>query len=165
MDEFQNTISDLGLQDLGFKGQKFMWSNGRVGEANIQICLDKALANTQWQVWYPSISVLHLPRLCSDQSALFVECTEEKQHKDGQRRRRKLLGSRKCGLKIRVSQRWWNLWDRDNPSLSFPERVKQREILLGRWDRDNFGGVAKKNQISKGTNQLSPETKSKGGSG
>ncbi|KAL8464990.1 hypothetical protein ACS0TY_034463 [Phlomoides rotata] len=36
MEDFHTTISDLGLQDLGFIGYKFTWTNGRAGDDNIQ---------------------------------------------------------------------------------------------------------------------------------
>ena len=31
MENFQNTLEACGLSDLGYKGPKYTWNNGRVG--------------------------------------------------------------------------------------------------------------------------------------
>ncbi|KAL8473667.1 hypothetical protein ACS0TY_030494 [Phlomoides rotata] len=72
MEEFWDTISQMGLQDLGFSGNKFTWSNGRAGEANIMVRHDRALANPSWRVLCENSRVLHLPRTNSDHSPILI---------------------------------------------------------------------------------------------
>lgn len=42
---FQQVMDSCGLIDLGFKGQRFTWSNNREGQANICKRLYRAIAN------------------------------------------------------------------------------------------------------------------------
>lgn len=42
---FHNLMDACGLIDLGFKGQKFTWSNNRDGNVKIYERLDRAIAN------------------------------------------------------------------------------------------------------------------------
>ncbi|KAL8554157.1 hypothetical protein ACS0TY_002394 [Phlomoides rotata] len=47
MGEFRGVITILKLQDIGFQGNKYTWSNGRASPKNIQSRLDRALATSQ----------------------------------------------------------------------------------------------------------------------
>jgi hypothetical protein len=48
MRAFQCALNDSGLADLGFKGPKFTWCNGRGGRENNKERLDRAVANAEW---------------------------------------------------------------------------------------------------------------------
>ena len=48
MEAFQNTLVDCGLADMGFKGPKFTWCNGREGDDFTKEHLDKVVANKSW---------------------------------------------------------------------------------------------------------------------
>ncbi|KAL8556026.1 hypothetical protein ACS0TY_003725 [Phlomoides rotata] len=52
MEDFRNTVSDLELQDLGFSGNSFTWTNGRTGINNIQERIDRAFANPRWRLLF-----------------------------------------------------------------------------------------------------------------
>ncbi|KAH6783287.1 hypothetical protein C2S52_008246 [Perilla frutescens var. hirtella] len=45
---FHNAISACNLEDLGFNGYRFTWTNGQSGTDNIQERLDRCLANQKW---------------------------------------------------------------------------------------------------------------------
>jgi hypothetical protein len=45
MDLFQSTLRECNLWDLGYKGQKYTWTNGREGRALTLERLDRAVAN------------------------------------------------------------------------------------------------------------------------
>ncbi|KAL8463077.1 hypothetical protein ACS0TY_033917 [Phlomoides rotata] len=72
MELFREMITDLGLQDLGFTGHTFTWTNDRAGEANIQVRLDRALATAEWRILFPLHTVSHLSRTCSDHAPLLI---------------------------------------------------------------------------------------------
>ncbi|KAL8487063.1 hypothetical protein ACS0TY_023661 [Phlomoides rotata] len=74
MEDFWETASTLGLQDMGFYGNKFTWSNGRAGAENIMVRLDRALANPHWRSLFSGARVIHLPRLNSDHSPILICC-------------------------------------------------------------------------------------------
>lgn len=48
MQLFRTTLDDCQHQDLGFKGNRFMWCNGRWEDHNICECLDLFIANKEW---------------------------------------------------------------------------------------------------------------------
>ena len=48
MEAFIETLDYCGMHDLGFIGYRFTWSNGRIGDQNVQECLDRFVGNSQW---------------------------------------------------------------------------------------------------------------------
>lgn len=40
---FREAVDFCKFQDMGFEGYPFTWSNGREGDANIQLLLDRLL--------------------------------------------------------------------------------------------------------------------------
>jgi len=69
---FQNTLRDCYLWDLGYKGQKFTWSNGRDGRDLTLERLDRAVANLEWSRVFNVVDVEVMPRYCSDHSPLVI---------------------------------------------------------------------------------------------
>lgn len=59
MEEFKKTVVACGLDDLGFTGQKYMWSNNREGEACIWERIYRFLANSLWHQHFPKTHVSH----------------------------------------------------------------------------------------------------------
>ncbi|KAL8550706.1 hypothetical protein ACS0TY_009201 [Phlomoides rotata] len=124
MDKFRHTISDLGLQDLGFQGNNYTWSNRRE--------LDRALANLMWWLWFPEAGVLHLLRFKSDHAPILLDC--EALSKDGGRK------PRNREKVFRFEKMWMDheacgeivvkAWDRGNTALKFSDRTLRCETQL-----------------------------------
>jgi hypothetical protein len=52
MELFQCALEDTQLHDLGYKGPKFTWNNGRSGGEYTLERLDRAMANSEWcDIW------------------------------------------------------------------------------------------------------------------
>lgn len=64
---FQTFLFDNNLKDLGFKGPKFTWCQGRVHEL-----LDGVLYNASWERRYQFSSVYHLQRIKFDHWPLLL---------------------------------------------------------------------------------------------
>ena len=71
--EFKKAIDEVGLMDLGFKGNKFTWCNRREADATVYLRLDSALANLGWQNLCPGMEVKHLAASHSDHVPIKVE--------------------------------------------------------------------------------------------
>jgi len=69
---FHSTLIDCDLCDLGFKGQKFTWSNCREGRDLTLERLDRVVANREWCRKFNVVEVEALPRFCSDHSPLII---------------------------------------------------------------------------------------------
>ncbi|KAH6820758.1 hypothetical protein C2S53_017511 [Perilla frutescens var. hirtella] len=54
IEDFRKAVHECRLEDLGFKGFKFTWSNCREGEKNMQECLDRFLTSELWIEQFPN---------------------------------------------------------------------------------------------------------------
>jgi hypothetical protein len=72
MEDFQRTLEDCGLSDLGFRGPKFTWHNGREGRAYTQERLERATANSKWCGKFGMIDVEVLASRSSDHNPLLI---------------------------------------------------------------------------------------------
>lgn len=53
MRDFYHCLEDCGLEDLGFVGNPFTWTNKQAGANNIQERLDRGVANSLWWSKFP----------------------------------------------------------------------------------------------------------------
>ncbi|KAL8511535.1 hypothetical protein ACS0TY_018078 [Phlomoides rotata] len=162
MEEFWETTTNLNLQDLGFSGNKFTWSNGRAGEDNILVRLDRAFANPHWRVLFSGSRVLHLPRINSDHSPILVICdhigslNDQKIHKKRLFRFEKMwLENEQCTSIVELG------WNQNNPLLSLAERTKKCGERLRKWDKETFGNLGQTIKATRDridTQQRQPQT-------
>ncbi|KAL5710709.1 hypothetical protein ACHQM5_021240 [Ranunculus cassubicifolius] len=71
--EFKYMVDNLGLIDLGYKGNPFTWKNNRIGKNHIRERLDRVLATNSWFNIFPKASVSHLTTCKSDHNALVLD--------------------------------------------------------------------------------------------
>jgi hypothetical protein len=76
MEDFQNTLEDCQLCDLGFNGPKYTWNNGREGAAFTKEWLDRAVANTEWRMMFENVEVHVMARRSSDHHPLLLNSNE-----------------------------------------------------------------------------------------
>ena len=50
IDAFRNVLDSCSLEDLGYRGYTYTWSNKRPGDANTKLRLDRAVATMEWRV-------------------------------------------------------------------------------------------------------------------
>lgn len=72
---FSKNIDKRGLQDLGFQGPTYTWSNRRYSNKHtlIRERLDRFLCNDRWLDLYPNSKVYHLSSPGSDHSPLVLK--------------------------------------------------------------------------------------------
>jgi endonuclease/exonuclease/phosphatase family metal-dependent hydrolase len=70
MATFRDCVQLCGLTDLGFSGWPYTYDNQRAGVRNVQVRLDRALADDAWRDIYSDSSVIHLVTPCSDHCPL-----------------------------------------------------------------------------------------------
>ena len=49
IDAFRNVLDSCTLEDLGYRGYTYTWSNKRPGVANTKLRLDRAVATMEWR--------------------------------------------------------------------------------------------------------------------
>lgn len=74
---FSNTISECGLSDLGFVGEKYTWERSRGTENWVQERLDRGLANQEWCSMFPAAEVKVLEIATSDHLPLFLQLNKQ----------------------------------------------------------------------------------------
>ncbi|CAI8612048.1 unnamed protein product [Vicia faba] len=74
-----------GLQDHGFEGYPFTWTNGRRNEDNIQGWLDKSLAKESFFNRFSPIRVSHLARYGCDHATTGIQLESDNDSKNRKR--------------------------------------------------------------------------------
>ncbi|KAK2652653.1 hypothetical protein Ddye_012509 [Dipteronia dyeriana] len=77
MARFREAVDDSNLEDMGFVGAKFTWSNKRDMIAVILERLDRSLCNKDWSDLFPYSVVRHLDFWNSDHRPLVLECADK----------------------------------------------------------------------------------------
>ncbi|XP_045822486.1 uncharacterized protein LOC123915416 [Trifolium pratense] len=69
---FRSTLTFCDLQDLGYKGDVFTWSNKQQNQHLIKARLDRFLANSAWKTSFPTHCNSHLLRYKSDHMPILL---------------------------------------------------------------------------------------------
>lgn len=77
MSNFRDALYDCNLVYLGFTGLPFTYDNGRGGEANVKVRLDRAVADTGWRDLFGDAVLHHLVSSRSDHCPLLLEIKKE----------------------------------------------------------------------------------------
>ncbi|KAJ8644771.1 hypothetical protein MRB53_006519 [Persea americana] len=70
--DFQHLILSSGLQDMGFTGNIFTWSNNRKGRACVAARLDTTLCSSKWYSSFNDPVLAHLSKVLFDHWPLFL---------------------------------------------------------------------------------------------
>ena len=76
MNAFREVLLDCSLQDLGYTGADFTWTNGRYDGGLVRVRLDRCVANEEWIQLFPGASNSHLSVASSDHMALSLDTRE-----------------------------------------------------------------------------------------
>ena len=77
MAAFRDVLADCGSVDLGFVGLPYTYDNGRDGNANVKVRLDRAVAETRWRDLFNDATLHHLVSSRSDHCPLLLEIKKE----------------------------------------------------------------------------------------
>lgn len=70
--DFRNFISAMGMGEVKFRGDGYIWANNRESEGFIQERLDRFFGSTEWLVHFDKTSVQHILRQASDHAMLLL---------------------------------------------------------------------------------------------
>lgn len=77
LEGFHTTITQCGLEDLGFSGCRYTWEKSRGTSRWIQERLDRGLANHQWRQIFPNAEVQVIEVSTSDHLPLFLHLNKQ----------------------------------------------------------------------------------------
>ena len=109
----KEALESCQLEDLGYKGYPFTWTNKRPGDANTKLRLDRAVATNGWIEIFQVSNVVHLLPHASDHIPIAIQVQKFRQK------------HRKADFKFEES---WLLWD------ECEDRVQQAWSLASSGD-------------------------------
>lgn len=70
---FRTFISEMGMEDISYRGRTFTWANNREEEGFIQDRLDRFLGSVEWMLHFDTAEVTHILRQVSNHSLLILD--------------------------------------------------------------------------------------------
>jgi exonuclease III len=93
---FREALSVCDLHDLGFKGTPWTFDNKQLGQRNVRVRLDRAVADDNWLNIFPSFQVQHLTSSRSDHCPVLIK-----------------LESVRAGMSTVPIRRYESYWERE----------------------------------------------------
>ncbi|XP_042942656.1 uncharacterized protein LOC122276824 [Carya illinoinensis] len=141
---FRQVVNDCSLRDIGFRGPKYTWCNGRESCSSISVRLDRLFGNPQWWARFAHARVLHEGAAYSDHSPIWLlseVATVE-------RRRVKLFGFEAMWLGEtgcdNIVEDTWRGATYSNSMDDLMRKISNCGKILQAWNHTSFGHVQKK---------------------
>uniref|UniRef100_A0A803LZT1 Endonuclease/exonuclease/phosphatase domain-containing protein n=1 Tax=Chenopodium quinoa TaxID=63459 RepID=A0A803LZT1_CHEQI len=146
-DIFREAIDHCQLEDMGYIGHNFTWSNNRGGGENIQERLDRFLANCEWRERFPGSFVTHLTKRKSDHLPILL-CVKEALNTPKKRKKKKLYRFEELWLRDEnCSSIISEAWERGGDLCS---KIAFTSSKLSSWSKEKFRDFMKELQDCKG---------------
>ncbi|KAF5443558.1 hypothetical protein F2P56_036105, partial [Juglans regia] len=149
MEAFRNVIFDCSLRDLGFRGPKYTWCNGRAGSRAISERLDRFLGNNQFCALFPQFVVRHGMAAYSDHLPVWFDSEElEKRNKAPKLFRFEAMwvGVEQCS---QIINRVWHTDGNGGRMEDVLRSMKKCGEQLSEWNKKSFGNVSRKLNMAK----------------
>ena len=137
MAAFRGTLSDCSLQDLGYNGPDFSWSNRREDGALVRARLDRCVANNEWLLLFPSYQVHHVVFAASDHMGLMVLLNPPLVPPSGNRKklfRFEHMWVRESGYEDTIKSAW-SCPISGSPMFIVAQKIKTCRMHLLQWNQ------------------------------
>jgi hypothetical protein len=147
MEVFRNALAACNLHDIGFSGLPYTWDNGRSGNANVRVCLDRVVVDPAWRDAFDDAKVRHLVSSRSDHCPILVELRREEWEGREQRVfRYEIMWERVDSLLEEIKKMWCSTADKENLG-GLASVLRNMQQAMRRWSREHFGAVIAKLNI------------------
>uniref|UniRef100_A0ACD5ZUT1 Uncharacterized protein n=1 Tax=Avena sativa TaxID=4498 RepID=A0ACD5ZUT1_AVESA len=150
MIKFRECLDDCDLQDLGFIGYPYTWSNGREGDAKVHVRLDKAYASAGLMDLFLHAVVYHIMTEESDHLALVIELGTTVQHprrRVGHTSQYEEMWKRHENYQDMFEDAWKSSTPFDGNACGLWRKLKEVSAHMQTWSREVFGSVRKEIKI------------------
>ncbi|KAH9662191.1 reverse transcriptase domain-containing protein [Citrus sinensis] len=134
IDAFNLALLDCGLEDAGFVGSPFTWTNGHTWRR-----LDRVVCNARWSAFFSVSRVSHLNRTASDHSPLLLSWDRDTIR--GPSRFKFLHVWLKHPGLIDIVRSSWNAPVVGAGMRAFQQKLVRLKLCLKAWNKDVFGNV------------------------
>lgn len=125
--------------DLGYIGNPFTRTNGRLGWVNVKTRIDRAVMNIQWHEILPRACIFHLPAMKSVHNPLLFNVDEERQQLPRPLRFMEDW-TRDDGSKMIVTHAWKS-FDGRNHNSQIMRKLNETTKALQKWNQEVFGFI------------------------
>ncbi|XP_041027017.1 uncharacterized protein LOC121267238 [Juglans microcarpa x Juglans regia] len=130
---FREALIDRNLYDLGWKGDRFTWSNTHGDESFTKERLDRVIANTEWREVYKESRVEVRVASSSDHKPLLVHLMKQKEAEGVKRRSFKYKASwaleDDCELVLKTA------WRKEDPSNKVVKLLENSKAVFQKWSK------------------------------
>uniref|UniRef100_A0A453QIW6 Endonuclease/exonuclease/phosphatase domain-containing protein n=1 Tax=Aegilops tauschii subsp. strangulata TaxID=200361 RepID=A0A453QIW6_AEGTS len=133
---------------MGFSGYPYTYDNGRSGNANVQVRLDRAVADLAWRNIFSDAAVQHLVSPCSDHCPILVRCLHESDDRPRMCCRYEVMWERDPGLTEVVDK----AWKEQGVIHGLADVNKALNLVMKKlqgWSRKKFGTVTRELEKSR----------------
>ena len=135
VEAFKEALECCHLQDLGFSGYPYTWSNKGPGEANTKIRLDRVVANNEWLEKFQMSKLIHLSTHASDHLPIMLHVQTYVQVRQKRKRSFKFeeswLLSSECEMVMQEA--WGRAGEEGHGMASVQEKIKLCGAELLAW--------------------------------
>jgi hypothetical protein len=135
MAAFREALSDCFLQDLGFHGAAFTWSNRRLSGELVRVCLDRSVANAEWISLFPNARVHHVVVAASDHMGLLISMDPAQAPNSCRKKKRfrfEHMWVREVGCEDAIRE-GWSVQVSGTPMYSVVQKIKNCRVSLLNW--------------------------------
>ena len=137
MAAFREALSDCCLQDLGFHGAAFTWSNRRLSDDLVRVRLDRGVANSEWISLFPNAQVHHVVVAASDHMGLLISMDPAQALINFRKKnwfRFEHMWVREAGCEDAIRE-GWSVQVQGSPMYSVVQKIKNCRVSLLNWSR------------------------------
>ncbi|XP_019431193.1 PREDICTED: uncharacterized protein LOC109338415 [Lupinus angustifolius] len=145
--EFNSFLDDNLLINIPTIGATFTWTNRRLGAANTERRLDRAICNEEWINNWSQVSCCSLPRLASDHHPLLLNLASDIPPRPSSFRFHKMwLQNEDCK---RVVSHIWHTRITGCPMYILTQKIIILKNELKHWNKTVFGNIHHKVILAK----------------
>ncbi|GMY20381.1 hypothetical protein FCV25MIE_15620 [Fagus crenata] len=140
MAAFREALSDYSLQDLGYRGLDFTWSNRRVDGALVRVRLDRYVANEDWLLFFPRAQVFHVVVVSSNHMGVLADLNPPQVTSIGRRKkmfRFEHMWARELGFEEAITEAWHTNFT-GTPLFIVAQKIKQCKVHLLQWSQSQL---------------------------
>ncbi|XP_042974686.1 uncharacterized protein LOC122306319 [Carya illinoinensis] len=137
MDLFRQVLIKGSLFDLGWRGDKYTWSNRHEDASFTKERLDRVLANQQWMEGFANYQVDILTAICSDHKLVLLSClyAHSEQNFAPHSFKYEASWSREEGCSTIVATEWQKQMGGVNKLASIQTKLEACSKKLRQWSR------------------------------